>query len=174
LDYSIIQIIFTTSAHFLKTEVGRLPTSPRRASGTIPSTVYFPSPALQPQTRMAEAASPLTRGGRGFDTNPGAQNTTRGRGRGSKNKHWPPTSGSDNERWERGEYRGGRGRGRGRGNLTATFVQGNSHQAADPPTYQDLGNETEEEQEADGELSPDATQEERDEFWREVRYSTSV
>jgi hypothetical protein len=35
---------------------------------------------------------------------------------------------------------------------------------------EDLENETEEEgQEADGELGLDATQEERDEFWREVR-----
>lgn len=95
----------------------------------------------------------------------------RGRGRGSKNKHWPPASGPDNERWERDGHRGGgRGRGRGRGNLTATFAQDNSHQLVDLAADEDLENETEaEEQGVDGELGLDATQEERDEFWRKVR-----
>lgn len=120
---------------------------------------------------MAEAASPFIRGGRGFGTNSRSITPARGRGRGSKNKHWPPAGGSDNERWERGGHRGGRGRGRGRGNLTAQFAQGMSHQTVDLPTDQDLGNEPEgEEQEVDDEIPLDATQEERDEFWREVRY----
>ena len=114
---------------------------------------------------MTEVASPFTRGGSKVTT------PTRGRGRGSKNKHWPPTSGSDSERWERGGHRGeGRGRGRGRGNLTTTFVQGKSHQVVDLAVDEDLEDETEEEeQEVDDELGLDATQEERDEFWREVR-----
>lgn len=122
---------------------------------------------------MAEAASSFTRGARGFGANARAPTPTRGRGRGSKNKHWPPASGSDNERWERGGLRGGgRGRGRGRGNLTAAFAQENSHQATDlSVNEEDLKNETEgEEQEGDDELPLDATQEERDEFWREVRH----
>jgi hypothetical protein len=56
--------------------------------------------------------------------------------------------------------------------LTATFAQESSHQTADLSSDQeDLENETEgEEQEADGELPLDATQEEREEFWREVRH----
>lgn len=122
---------------------------------------------------MAEAASPFARGGRGFGANSRTPVPTRGRGRESKNKHWPPASGSDNERWERGGSRGGaRGRGRGRGNLTATFVQEKSHQTINPsPDQEDLENEIEgEDQEDDDELPLDATQEERDEFWREVRY----
>lgn len=121
---------------------------------------------------MTEAASPFTRGGgRGFGANTRGPTPTRGRGRGSRNKHWPPASGSDNERWERGGHRGGgRGRGRGRGNLTATFVQDRSHQVVDLVADEDLEDETEEEeQEVDDELGLDATQEERDEFWREVR-----
>lgn len=120
---------------------------------------------------MTEAASPFTKGGKGFDTSGGPSTTTRGRGRGSKNKHWPPASGSDNERWEHSGHRGGRGRGRGRGNLTATFVQEKLYQTADFPTDHDLENETDRDaQEIGGELPPDATQEERDEFWREVGY----
>ena len=84
--------------------------------------------------------------------------------------HWPPASGSDSERWERGGHRGGgRGRGRGRGNPTAAFVQERPHQAVDLAADEDLEQEAEEEGEADGELGLDATQEERDEFWREVR-----
>lgn len=119
---------------------------------------------------MAEAALPFIRGGRGFGTNSRAPTPTRGRGRGSKNKHWPPTGGLDNERWERGGHRG-RGRGRGRGNFATTFVQERSHQAVDLTTDQDLGDETEgEEQEIDGELPLNATQEEREEFWKEVCY----
>lgn len=118
---------------------------------------------------MTEAASPFVRGGRGLGTNSRAPTLTRGRGSGSKNRHWPPKGGSDNERWERGGHRGSRGRGGSREHLTATFVQENSHQVIDPQTDQDLGNETEgEEEEVDDELSPDATQEEREEFWKEV------
>ena len=121
---------------------------------------------------MAEAASPFARGGgRGFSANTRGPTPVRGRGRGSKNKHWPPASGSDNERWERGGHRGGgRGGGRGRGNPTTTFVQERLHQAVDLAADEDLEHETEEEEQgADGELGLDATQEERDEFWREVR-----
>jgi len=126
---------------------------------------------------MTEAASPFTRGsGRVFGANSRVPPPTRGRGHGSRNKHWPPTSGSDSERWERGGHRGGgRGRGRGRGNLTTTFTQENSHQVVDLAVDEDLDNETDgEEEEADGELGLDATQEERDEFWREVRASKSL
>ena len=121
---------------------------------------------------MAEAVLPFTRGGsRGSGPNPRGPTPARGRGRGSKNKHWPPASGSDSERWERGGHRGGGpGRGRGRGNLTAAFAQEKSHQSVDLVVDEDLENGTEEEeQEVDGELELDATQEERDEFWREVR-----
>lgn len=119
---------------------------------------------------MAGAAPPFIRGGRDFSTNPRAPTPTRGRGRGSKNKHWPPTSGSDNERWERGGHRGGRGRGRGRGNAATTFAQEKSRHPVDSQTDQDPGNETEgEEQEAEDELPLDATQEEMNNFWREVR-----
>jgi len=54
--------------------------------------------------------------------------------------------------------------------LTATFVQDKSHQVVDLATDEDLEEESEEEEQvADGELGLDATQEERDEFWREVR-----
>ena len=122
---------------------------------------------------MAEAASPFERGGGGFGANSRAPTSTRGRGRGSKNKHWPPTSGSDSERWERGGHRGGgRGRGRGRGNLTATFVQEKSPHEADLQTEQNLESETSEgeERDFDDELPLDASPEERDEYWREVRH----
>ena len=156
--------------HLPKPVFGRLPTLPPRAPGPIPSTTFCPSP--HPQTRMAEAASPFARGGgRGFGTNARGPTPARGRGRGSKNMHWPPASGPDNERWERGGHRGGgHGRGRGRGHPTGGFIQENPHQAVDLAANEGLENETEEEeQEADGELGLDATQEERDEFWREVR-----
>jgi hypothetical protein len=160
----VYYLIFVQSTRLPEPDIGRLPTLPRRAPGPIPC----PSPHLQ--TRMTEAASPFTRGG-GFGANTRGPTPPRGRGRGSKNKHWPPTSGSDNERWERGGHRGGgRGRGIGRGSLTTTFAQEASHQAVDLALDEDLENETEEEeQEADSELGLDATQEERDEFWREVR-----
>ena len=54
--------------------------------------------------------------------------------------------------------------------MTATFAQDKSHQVVDLAIDEDVedGSE-EEEQEVDGELGLDATQEERDEFWREVR-----
>lgn len=121
---------------------------------------------------MVEATSSFIGGGRGFSASSRAPTPGRGRARGSKNKHWPPTSGSDNERWERGGHRGGRGRGRGRGNLAIKPVLENSHRTLDLPTDQDIGSESEgEEQEADGELPEDATQEEREDFWSEVRHS---
>lgn len=54
--------------------------------------------------------------------------------------------------------------------MTATFAQDKSHQLVDLAADEDLENETEEEEQGvDGELGLDATQEERDEFWREVR-----
>ena len=140
------------------------------ANGAWPNPSSCSSP--YPPTRMTEAAPSFTRGGgRGFGANQRGPTPARGRGRGSKNKHWPPTSGPDNERWERGGHRGGgRGHGRGRGNLTATFAQDESHQLVDLAADEDLENESEpEEQGADGELGLDATLEERDEFWREVR-----
>ena len=142
------------------------------AEGAWPIPSHHPRPPPHPQTRMTEAASPFTRGGgRGFGPNPRGPTPPRGRGRGSKNKHWPPASGSDNERWERGGHRGGgRGRGRGLGNPAVTFVQERSDQSVDLAVDEDLENGTEEEeQEVDDELGLDATQEERDEFWREVR-----
>ena len=151
-----------TSAHLPKSDVGRLLTFPAKSAWSNPH--HHPRPPPHLQINMTEVASPFTRGGSRGTT------PTRGRGRGSKNKHWPPASGSDSERWERGGHRGGgRGRGRGRGNLTTSFAQGKSHQVVDLAVDEDLENETEEEeQEVDGELGLDATQEERDEFWREV------
>lgn len=165
---------------FLSNRPHKRPPSRKRATGVYTNLTatgawsnpfHLNSHYSHTQTKMAEAASPFIRGGRAFGTNRRAPTPTRGRGRGSQNKHWPPTNGSDSERWERGGHRGGRGRGRGRGNLTTTFVQEASHQAVNFPTDQDLGNETEEEeQEADDELPSDVTQEARDSFWKEVRH----
>lgn len=157
-----------TSTHLPNSDFGRLPPT---AKGAWSNPFHHPRPPPHQQIRMAEVASPFARGAnRGFGANTRGTPPARGRGRGSKNKHWPPTSGSDNERWERGGHRGGgRGRGKGRGDPAATFVQGKSHQAVDLTVDEDLEDETEEEeQEVDGELGLDATQEERDEFWREV------